>query len=168
MLPQLLTRPLCLSAKNCFNSLWMFSTEWKTYREGMVIGKMTSLTSHCSHHQHGGHGLEIVGGVRQTHQSMDGTRTHARLLLWYRYGASSEDVLMISSCTRWLFSSFFRYVGNLSRQVTEALVLQVFGQIGPCKSCKMITDVSTLWGKFLFYFIFLILFTSWVGVVSVW
>uniref|UniRef100_A0A8C4N4Y1 TIA1 cytotoxic granule-associated RNA binding protein-like 1 n=1 Tax=Eptatretus burgeri TaxID=7764 RepID=A0A8C4N4Y1_EPTBU len=31
--------------------------------------------------------------------------------------------------------------------LTEALVLQVFGQIGPCKSCKMITDVSTLWGN---------------------
>lgn len=36
----------------------------------------------------------------------------------------------------------FRYVGNLSRDVTEALILQVFSQIGPCKSCKMIFDVS--------------------------
>lgn len=36
----------------------------------------------------------------------------------------------------------FRYVGNLSRDVTEALILQVFSQIGPCKSCKMIIDVS--------------------------
>uniref|UniRef100_UPI00358E6C9B nucleolysin TIAR-like isoform X2 n=1 Tax=Myxine glutinosa TaxID=7769 RepID=UPI00358E6C9B len=40
------------------------------------------------------------------------------------------------------------YVGNLSRQVTEALVLQVFGQIGPCKSCKMITDVKSKENKF--------------------
>lgn len=40
--------------------------------------------------------------------------------------------------------SFFlyRYVGNLSRDVTEALIMQLFGQIGPCKSCKMIVDVS--------------------------
>ncbi|XP_078143568.1 cytotoxic granule associated RNA binding protein TIA1-like isoform X3 [Centroberyx gerrardi] len=30
------------------------------------------------------------------------------------------------------------YVGNLSRDVTEALIMQLFGQIGPCKSCKMI------------------------------
>uniref|UniRef100_A0A4W4H9M7 RRM domain-containing protein n=1 Tax=Electrophorus electricus TaxID=8005 RepID=A0A4W4H9M7_ELEEL len=31
------------------------------------------------------------------------------------------------------------YVGNLSREVTEALILQVFTQIGPCKSscCPM-------------------------------
>ncbi len=35
-----------------------------------------------------------------------------------------------------------RYVGNLSRDVTEALIVQLFGQIGPCKSCKMIMDVS--------------------------
>ncbi|XP_068597060.1 nucleolysin TIAR [Brachionichthys hirsutus] len=34
------------------------------------------------------------------------------------------------------------YVGNLSRDVTEILVLQLFTQIGPCKSCKMITDVQ--------------------------
>lgn len=44
------------------------------------------------------------------------------------------------------FSLFFffrrRYVGNLSRDVTEALIMQVFTQIGPCKSCKMIIDVS--------------------------
>ncbi|TNM99739.1 hypothetical protein fugu_012772 [Takifugu bimaculatus] len=33
-----------------------------------------------------------------------------------------------------------RYVGNLSRDVTEILILQLFSQIGPCKSCKMITD----------------------------
>lgn len=37
-----------------------------------------------------------------------------------------------------------RYVGNLSRDVTEALILELFGQIGPCKSCKMIVDVSLL------------------------
>lgn len=46
----------------------------------------------------------------------------------------------------WLSAScsllLFRYVGNLSRDVTEALILQVFSQIGPCKSCKMIIDVS--------------------------
>uniref|UniRef100_A0A2K5S9P8 TIA1 cytotoxic granule associated RNA binding protein n=1 Tax=Cebus imitator TaxID=2715852 RepID=A0A2K5S9P8_CEBIM len=32
------------------------------------------------------------------------------------------------------------YVGNLSRDVTEALILQLFSQIGPCKNCKMIMD----------------------------
>uniref|UniRef100_A0A3B4BID0 RRM domain-containing protein n=1 Tax=Periophthalmus magnuspinnatus TaxID=409849 RepID=A0A3B4BID0_9GOBI len=32
------------------------------------------------------------------------------------------------------------YVGNLSRDVTEPLIVQVFTQIGPCKSCKMIID----------------------------
>lgn len=47
-----------------------------------------------------------------------------------------SDVLMCSA-----FLSF-RYVGNLSRDVTEALIMQLFGQIGPCKSCKMIVDVS--------------------------
>uniref|UniRef100_A0A672GTP7 Nucleolysin TIAR n=1 Tax=Salarias fasciatus TaxID=181472 RepID=A0A672GTP7_SALFA len=35
------------------------------------------------------------------------------------------------------------YVGNLSRDVTEILILQLFAQIGPCKSCKMITEVSS-------------------------
>ncbi|KTG04924.1 hypothetical protein cypCar_00002467 [Cyprinus carpio] len=34
------------------------------------------------------------------------------------------------------------YVGNLSRDVTEALILQVFSQIGPCKNCKMIIDTA--------------------------
>uniref|UniRef100_A0A6Q2YQZ2 RRM domain-containing protein n=1 Tax=Esox lucius TaxID=8010 RepID=A0A6Q2YQZ2_ESOLU len=34
------------------------------------------------------------------------------------------------------------YVGNLSRDVTEPLILQVFTQIGPCKSCKMIVDTA--------------------------
>ncbi|KAG7264231.1 hypothetical protein CRUP_022236 [Coryphaenoides rupestris] len=34
------------------------------------------------------------------------------------------------------------YVGNLSRDVTEALIVEVFGQIGPCKSCKMIADTA--------------------------
>uniref|UniRef100_A0A8C7CRG7 RRM domain-containing protein n=1 Tax=Oncorhynchus kisutch TaxID=8019 RepID=A0A8C7CRG7_ONCKI len=34
------------------------------------------------------------------------------------------------------------YVGNLSRDVTEPLILQVFTQIGPCKSCKMIFDTA--------------------------
>uniref|UniRef100_A0A8P4K758 TIA1 cytotoxic granule-associated RNA binding protein-like 1 n=1 Tax=Dicentrarchus labrax TaxID=13489 RepID=A0A8P4K758_DICLA len=33
-----------------------------------------------------------------------------------------------------------QYVGNLSRDVTEILILQLFTQIGPCKSCKMITE----------------------------
>uniref|UniRef100_A0A8C7RM58 TIA1 cytotoxic granule-associated RNA binding protein-like 1 n=1 Tax=Oncorhynchus mykiss TaxID=8022 RepID=A0A8C7RM58_ONCMY len=33
-----------------------------------------------------------------------------------------------------------KYVGNLSRDVTEILILQLFTQIGPCKSCKMITE----------------------------
>lgn len=44
---------------------------------------------------------------------------------------------------------FFRYVGNLSRDVTEALILQVFSQIGPCKSCKMIIDVRFKAREFL-------------------
>ena len=35
-------------------------------------------------------------------------------------------------------------MGNLSRDVTEPLILQVFTQIGPCKSCKMIVDVSVI------------------------
>nr|XP_009663986.1 PREDICTED: nucleolysin TIA-1 isoform p40 [Struthio camelus australis] len=35
-----------------------------------------------------------------------------------------------------------RYVGNLSRDVTEALILQLFSQIGPCKNCKMIMDTA--------------------------
>ncbi|XP_061766810.1 nucleolysin TIAR [Nerophis ophidion] len=35
------------------------------------------------------------------------------------------------------------YVGNLSRDVTEILILQLFTQIGPCKSCKMITEHTT-------------------------
>uniref|UniRef100_A0A8C8W507 Tia1 cytotoxic granule-associated RNA binding protein-like 1 n=1 Tax=Peromyscus maniculatus bairdii TaxID=230844 RepID=A0A8C8W507_PERMB len=35
------------------------------------------------------------------------------------------------------------YVGNLSRDVTEVLILQLFSQIGPCKSCKMITESIT-------------------------
>ncbi|XP_008333656.1 nucleolysin TIA-1-like isoform X3 [Cynoglossus semilaevis] len=34
------------------------------------------------------------------------------------------------------------YVGNLSREVTEPLILQVFTQMGPCKSCKMIVDAA--------------------------
>uniref|UniRef100_A0A8C0ZQS0 RRM domain-containing protein n=1 Tax=Castor canadensis TaxID=51338 RepID=A0A8C0ZQS0_CASCN len=33
-----------------------------------------------------------------------------------------------------------RYVGNLSWDVTKVLILQLFSQIGPCKSYKMITD----------------------------
>uniref|UniRef100_A0A4W3GP38 Cytotoxic granule-associated RNA binding protein 1, like n=1 Tax=Callorhinchus milii TaxID=7868 RepID=A0A4W3GP38_CALMI len=35
-----------------------------------------------------------------------------------------------------------KYVGNLSRDVTEALILQLFSQIGPCKSCKMIVETG--------------------------
>ncbi|PWA26827.1 hypothetical protein CCH79_00001160, partial [Gambusia affinis] len=35
-----------------------------------------------------------------------------------------------------------QYVGNLSRDVTEALILELFSQIGPCKSCKMIVDTA--------------------------
>uniref|UniRef100_A0A3Q2NS92 Nucleolysin TIAR n=1 Tax=Fundulus heteroclitus TaxID=8078 RepID=A0A3Q2NS92_FUNHE len=37
---------------------------------------------------------------------------------------------------------FPQYVGNLSRDVTEALILELFSQIGPCKSCKMIVDTA--------------------------
>lgn len=46
----------------------------------------------------------------------------------------------------WLLFFYFmwRYVGNLSRDVTENLILQLFTQIGPCKSCKMITEVTKL------------------------
>lgn len=43
------------------------------------------------------------------------------------------------------FSLCFRYVGNLSRDVTEALILQLFSQIGPCKNCKMIMDVRVFY-----------------------
>uniref|UniRef100_A0A8D0F806 TIA1 cytotoxic granule associated RNA binding protein n=1 Tax=Strix occidentalis caurina TaxID=311401 RepID=A0A8D0F806_STROC len=39
-------------------------------------------------------------------------------------------------------SSLRMYVGNLSRDVTEALILQLFSQIGPCKNCKMIMDTA--------------------------
>uniref|UniRef100_A0A3Q1EN00 Nucleolysin TIAR n=1 Tax=Acanthochromis polyacanthus TaxID=80966 RepID=A0A3Q1EN00_9TELE len=35
------------------------------------------------------------------------------------------------------------YVGNLSRDVTEALILELFGQIGPCKSYGVIMLVET-------------------------
>lgn len=49
-------------------------------------------------------------------------------------------------------SSFiFRYVGNLSRDVTEILILQLFTQIGPCKSCKMITEVNSHTCGFTYY-----------------
>uniref|UniRef100_A0A8C0X3D7 RRM domain-containing protein n=1 Tax=Castor canadensis TaxID=51338 RepID=A0A8C0X3D7_CASCN len=34
-----------------------------------------------------------------------------------------------------------RYIGNLSWDVTEVLILQLFSQIGPCKSYKMITEL---------------------------
>uniref|UniRef100_A0A4X2KHE1 RRM domain-containing protein n=1 Tax=Vombatus ursinus TaxID=29139 RepID=A0A4X2KHE1_VOMUR len=34
------------------------------------------------------------------------------------------------------------YVGNLSRDVTEALILQLFFQIGLCINCKMIMDMA--------------------------
>ena len=37
---------------------------------------------------------------------------------------------------------FCRYVGNLDPSVTEALLMALFGQIGPCKSCKIIHEVS--------------------------
>lgn len=50
-----------------------------------------------------------------------------------------------------------RYVGNLSRDVTEALILELFGQIGPCKSCKMIVDVSS----FFLHLMSLLLFFPW-------
>lgn len=32
------------------------------------------------------------------------------------------------------------YVGNLDRRVSEELVFELFSQIAPCKSCKMISD----------------------------
>uniref|UniRef100_H2Z818 RRM domain-containing protein n=1 Tax=Ciona savignyi TaxID=51511 RepID=H2Z818_CIOSA len=32
------------------------------------------------------------------------------------------------------------YVGNLDPLVSESLIMELFGVIGPCKSCKMITD----------------------------
>lgn len=50
-------------------------------------------------------------------------------------------ILCVTAFTK-LTSVPCRYVGNLSRDVTEILILQLFTQIGPCKSCKMITEVS--------------------------
>jgi len=38
----------------------------------------------------------------------------------------------------------FRYVGNLDPAVTEDLLMALFGQIGQCKSCKIINEVSGL------------------------
>ena len=35
-----------------------------------------------------------------------------------------------------------RYVGNLHPSVTEELILALFSQIGPCKGCKIIHEVS--------------------------
>ncbi|XP_046366208.1 nucleolysin TIAR-like isoform X3 [Haliotis cracherodii] len=32
------------------------------------------------------------------------------------------------------------YVGNLDSSVSEALIMALFGQIGPCKSCKIISE----------------------------
>jgi RNA recognition motif-containing protein len=34
----------------------------------------------------------------------------------------------------------FRYVGNLSPQVTEHFLVTLFGQIADCKSCKIIYE----------------------------
>ncbi|KAI0211965.1 hypothetical protein LSAT2_003150 [Lamellibrachia satsuma] len=33
-----------------------------------------------------------------------------------------------------------RYVGNLDPSVTEDLIIALFGQIGPCKGCKIIHE----------------------------
>lgn len=44
---------------------------------------------------------------------------------------------MIIEC----FDGIFRYVGNLDPSVTETLIMALFGQIGPCKSCKIIHEV---------------------------
>ena len=53
-----------------------------------------SLASHSSEHQHGSHGIEIVGGVRQTIQSMSGTRTDGRTHGYFynvsEFGAQDE------------------------------------------------------------------------------
>lgn len=35
------------------------------------------------------------------------------------------------------------YVGNLDPSVTEGLIMTLFGQIGPCKSCKIILESTT-------------------------
>lgn len=43
-----------------------------------------------------------------------------------------------------LFHLFDSYVGNLDPSVTEGLIMTLFGQIGPCKSCKIILEVSDL------------------------
>ncbi|XP_033098702.1 nucleolysin TIA-1-like [Anneissia japonica] len=32
------------------------------------------------------------------------------------------------------------YIGNLAREVTEDLILQLFGAIGPCLNCKLISE----------------------------
>lgn len=34
------------------------------------------------------------------------------------------------------------YVGNLDPSVTETLIMALFGQIGPCKSCKIIHETT--------------------------
>lgn len=54
-------------------------------------------------------------------------------MLYFLFDKDSIPAISVLVC---------RYVGNLSRDVTEPLILQVFTQIGPCKSCKMIVDVS--------------------------
>ena len=52
-----------------------------------------------------------------------------------------------------LFFFYFKsYVGNLSPHVTEELLLALFGQIGECKSCKIIHEVSAHYKSDFVYF----------------
>ncbi|XP_060064558.1 nucleolysin TIAR-like isoform X1 [Ylistrum balloti] len=49
---------------------------------------------------------------------------------------SAKQYVTEEACPRTL------YVGNLDPSVTESLIIALFGQIGPCKSCKIIHEVS--------------------------
>lgn len=55
---------------------------------------------------------------------------------FFQWGFVMNDVYWVLH-----FYSIFRYVGNLDPSVTETLIMALFGQIGPCKSCKIIHEV---------------------------
>jgi len=41
-----------------------------------------------------------------------------------------------------LIGAYSRYVGNLDPSVTEELLVTLFGNLGSCKGCKIIREVS--------------------------